>query len=356
MNSLSEFEQISILQLFQKNENFSRSKLEKFCEIYSKEVSKNSFCFYLLKNIVENEIVYSEDILKFCRENESSDFKEKPKRKLEEALEESNPEKKMKITHETEMKDPIKIIQETDETIPEELIVKMKEMKEIFKIPGQSSFSKECEIFKSLTIFQLEFFLKELKIQNHSEEFLLTFTKYFIDSESNFQQCCSLIKLVFYEKIKESKKIVSRILFNCLTIMAKFHEKAIVESLLKPLLFKREGKNEGFLNSFQLELSTKLVEKNISKEVAIIFLEDFFEGNVFWSDLSVTLLKNLINLKLSISDELMMKMLIKLEELAPQFNKSSKFGLLIFTLISKYDSTVNSFTFFIFRLRFILIC
>jgi hypothetical protein len=138
--------------------------------------------------------------------------------------------------------------------------------------------------------------------------------------------------------------------------MTKFHEKAIVESLLKPLLFKGEGKNEGFLNSFQLELSTKLVEKNISKEVALIFLEDFFEGNVFWSDLSVTLLKNLINLKLSISDELMMKMLIKLEELAPQFNKSSKFGLLIFTLISKYDSTVNSFIFFIFRFRFILIC
>jgi hypothetical protein len=355
MNSLSEFEQISILQLFQKNENFSRSKLEKFCEIYSKEVSKTSFCYYLLKNIVENEIVYSEDILKFCRENESLDFKEKPKRKLEESPEESNPEKKIKMTHEIEMKEPTKII--IDETIPEELIVKMKEIQQIFKIPdGQSSFSKECEVFKSLTIFQLEFFLKEMKIQNHSEEFLLTFTKCFIDSESNFQQCCSLIKMVFYEKIKESKKIVSRILFNCLTIMTKFHEKAIVESLLKPLLFKGEGKNEGFLNSFQLELSTKLVEKNISKEVALIFLEDFFEGNVFWSDLSVTLLKNLINLKLSISDELMMKMLIKLEELAPQFNKSSKFGLLIFTLISKYDSTVNSFIFFIFRFRFILIC
>jgi hypothetical protein len=354
MNSLMEFEQISILQLFQKNENFSRSKLQNFCEIYSKEVPKNSFCYFLLKNFVENEIVYSEEILKACRENESSEFKEKPKRKLEQSHEESI-EKKMKTSHETEIKESVKIIQEIDETIPEELIVKMKEIQEIFKDPGQSSLQKECEAFKSLNIFQLEFFLKEMKIQNHSEEFLLTFTKLFIDSESNYQQCCSLIKLAFYEKIKESKKIISRIMFNCLSIMTKFHEKSIVECLLKPLLFKREGKNEGFLNSYQLELSTKLVEKNISKDVAVIFLEHFFEENIFWSDLSITLLKNLINLKLAISDEMMTKLLIKLEELAPQFNKSTKFGLLMFSIISKYESTVR-FSFLNLRFWFILIC
>eukprot|EP01080_Neovahlkampfia_damariscottae_P000261 gene261-6676_t len=356
LSELPQMDQILILNLLQK-ENFPQKQTKALIEEYSQEIPKNSFCYYLLNSFKKVEIQFSDEVLNACHENQSFEFKQKPKRKIEELSKEeiltkekrrktSNFDEKMnlqnpayqQIQSDEEMKDSVDLSSE-EALITEELLSSLTEIKEIissFKNSTQIQFPKKFQIFKSLTNFQLEYFFKELKMSNFTDEMILSFTKFFVDSETTYQNCCSFVSLVFFEKISTSKKIISRILFTSLTIIIKFNEKSVIDFLLKPLL-----KNENYLQKNQLELSTKLIEK-LSKNNVFLLLQFFFEKseNVIWNDQSLILLRNLMNLKFEINDQLMMNILMTLESKTNKFQKSSKFGLLLFTLISKYESTI----------------
>jgi hypothetical protein len=173
----------------------------------------------------------------------------------------------------------------------------------------------------------------------------------------SYRACVALIRWTMLSRAKTLRSAASRVLISALIKMAQKHPRPIVDAFLIPLfsLFSAgEGvreKGEPLLEmgSAQGEIVTRLAKECLPQEMLSEFVKELARSGDQWTELSVTVLSNVIQLKPTLDEAgvgFLLSCLKKNSEgeggTGERVSTSIKFATLVLNFIVKYGSGFTS--------------
>ncbi|KAL9656673.1 hypothetical protein ABK040_002943 [Willaertia magna] len=324
-----------------------RALIEKFSNI------KDNNNIFLTTNVQENNAFHSTS--KVLEMYEVPIFIRKEKRTLEESNIVQVEEEETTIINieedEIEEEDIIdKKIETKELLISEQPIIKKpkimelsselkKELQKVKKLIEKATNPKGLKIdftlFSNCSTDELELLLKELGIDKLHENI----TSYFVQScvEIMKEESISIIVQYFIlSKAKGLKQKASRQLFQMIQVISSSFMNSIVNDLMIPLL------NSQPLNVDQLELLSRIVEKILKIEQKTELLQYILKSTqeIIWNDDLFTFIQKLLMSGTNITT--VESLVVKLDELAPNFTKSLKFAVLLNQILTLFGNKLVS--------------
>jgi len=188
----------------------------------------------------------------------------------------------------------------------------------------------------------LEEALQVLSLQGLNEEAIKEVCTEFVTEDLGYARCLVFIHMVLLPMVQNLRTTASRTMIATLSYCAQLHPKPVLYGLLIPLSQQPD------IGTSQSEIVKKLIKECYTNtpDLCVLFLyEILIQKETLWTEVSIGIVQNMININLQLDDEVCGLMIAKIGHHVGQGNLASnlKFTTLIFTFISKYPSLIKPF-------------
>ncbi|KAK3539929.1 hypothetical protein QTP70_019576 [Hemibagrus guttatus] len=141
-----------------------------------------------------------------------------------------------------------------------------------------------------------------------------------------------IIKNLLLGKVRSLTEPPSRCLVTAVTSLCTRYPRPTCQALIEPLI------KEGQTGSAQAELLCRLVKDCLEPHYRLLVFQMTLVGS--WNEGVLSVIHDLLDLKIDLSEEIFSQFTNQLSSQSPQFTKSMKFAKMMLTVLTKFQSHV----------------
>ncbi|KAL2649630.1 hypothetical protein R1flu_017758 [Riccia fluitans] len=208
--------------------------------------------------------------------------------------------------------------------------------------------SEEINLVRSTTKFAL--FLSVARAWDVDDEVTLLLVGSLLVEQDGYAWSTKVLEMVILPKLLAMEKPASRILATAVTQAGKIHPRAIIDSVVFPLICSRDG-----ASGIQCELLNRIVKDCLPEDLILALLQKMFlscaekqqgfnSGLPWrWTEGMVGVVQNMLNYKVNLDQQSLACLLEALDAVVLEYSKSLKFGNLLLNLVTKQGSKLKSY-------------
>ncbi|KAL3702143.1 hypothetical protein R1sor_020165 [Riccia sorocarpa] len=229
----------------------------------------------------------------------------------------------------------------------EDLYAQALSLGEALRSSPRHGLSEEIKLARTTTKFGL--FLCVARAWEVDDEVTLLLVASLLVEQDGYAWSRQVLETIILPKLLTMEKPASRILTTAVTQVGKIHPRAIVDSVVFPLICSRDG-----ASSIQCELVNRIVKDCLPEDLILSLLQKMFLPSAEnhdnlnsgipwkWTEGTVGVVQNMLNYKVNLDEQSVACLVKALDAVVMEFSKSLKFGNLLLNLVTKQGSKLRS--------------
>ncbi|KAJ8257828.1 hypothetical protein GJAV_G00190160 [Gymnothorax javanicus] len=220
--------------------------------------------------------------------------------------------------------------------LPDHIKASIPQIKELLETEWDQGSTSVLQVLNECDPSQVELLCDAVSLSEVPEQNLPQFITSLLalSPDLSFSTATTLIKKLFLGKVCSLSEPASRCLVTAVTSLCSRYPRSTCSALIGPVL------EAGETGSAQAELLCRLVEDCLEPHYQILVLEKVLA--VSWSEGLLSIIHTMLDHQLELSEEMFSHLIARLSQQAPQFAASMKFAKMVLTVITKYQSHVNT--------------
>ncbi|KAG6542240.1 hypothetical protein Mapa_016368 [Marchantia paleacea] len=181
------------------------------------------------------------------------------------------------------------------------------------------------------------------------DEVTLLLVETLLVEQDGYAWSTQVLHAIILPKLYALEKPATRILMTALTQAGKIHPRAVMDSVMFPLICSKNG-----ASSIQCEILNRLVKDCLTEDLILCLLQKMFvcsreskhdfSSNLSWSwtEGVVGVVQNLLSHKVNIDQDCVASLVQALDAAVAEFPTSLKFGNLLLNLVTKHGPRLKS--------------
>lgn len=224
------------------------------------------------------------------------------------------------------------------DTLPESKKVAVLQLKDSLEshTEWEQSCSDVVRLLNDCDPAQVEAVCSTLNLPNLPERVLPKLCSSILElsPDLSLSSATALIKSLLLKKILSLSEPASRCLVTTVTSLCSRYPRAMCHAIFEHVLLVES------IGNLQADLLNKLIEGCLDSHYKLLALQITLKTQ--WTEAVLSVIHCLLDSKLDISEDLFTQFTKQLMDQASQFTKSVKFAKMLFTVLTKYSSTVTA--------------
>ncbi|XP_062854417.1 Fanconi anemia group E protein [Trichomycterus rosablanca] len=198
------------------------------------------------------------------------------------------------------------------------------------------SWTPSLKVLNECDLNQLEVLCAVLCLTEAPEQSLPHFCSGLLalSPDLSYSTACVIIKHLLLGKVLSLTEPASRCLVTAVTSLCNRYPRPTCQALIEPII------KEGHTGSAQAELLCRLIKDCLEPHHRLLVFQLTLVGS--WNEGLLSVIHDLLDLKIELSDEDFMLFTNQLSSQSPLFTKSMKFSKMLLTVLTKFQSYVNA--------------
>lgn len=230
----------------------------------------------------------------------------------------------------------------------EELYLQALSLGQNLRTRSEPGLPKDINLVRSTPNFSC--LLSAARAWEVDDEVTLLLVETLLVEQDGYAWSTQLLHAIILPKIYALEKPASRILMTALTQAGKIHPRAVMDSIMFPIICSKNG-----ASSVQCEILNRLVKDCLTEDLILSLLQkmfvprresehDFSRSNRSWNwtEGVVGVVQNLLSHKVNIDQDCVASLVQDLDAAVAEFSTSLKFGNLLLNLVTKHGPRLKS--------------